>query len=349
MYKILILISIFCFYCKVTAQTITAADFVNMNNTTRGNGMQTSDITGFNLNPPGGNNTWDFSKLKYTPLDGESFSSSAKLGSNCDNLPEFKDANIYTKSTTNVNGVKYISFSYGKLSQEGYWIYGACTDTFKTFYNPGNQIYKFPMSKGSKWTSTYKIPNAYGESNVTVENEIDASGTAILPNGNNTGVITKNVIRLKSHTVSIANYSGFMITSKSYSYSWLTNYSDGMTIVAGAGADSNNVLNSVSLPGKSSGGKGVYESDNNDFSLKGNFPNPSVNSTSINFEMKNNARAIISLYNFEGKLITILADKTFNKGDQTLKVNISDLSSGLYYYTLNCNNSIAKGVMTITK
>lgn len=68
--------------------------------------------------------------------------------------------------------------------------------------------------------------------------------------------------------------------------------------------------------------------------LEQNYPNPFNPSTCISFSLDQNAKMNLSVYDMRGDLVSILADKEFSKGRHTVEFNASDLSSGVYYYSL---------------
>jgi len=70
--------------------------------------------------------------------------------------------------------------------------------------------------------------------------------------------------------------------------------------------------------------------------LVGNFPNPVVNSTTIQYQIKGslqNQDAIIKVYNIRGELV-----KTLNGRAGKATLNASDLGQGIYFYRLQTND-----------
>lgn len=77
--------------------------------------------------------------------------------------------------------------------------------------------------------------------------------------------------------------------------------------------------------------------------LEQNVPNPFAEQTVINYSIPNGVqRAQIHFYNFKGQLINTVEVNEFGNGQ--LKVFGSDLSSGIYSYTL-----VADGEIIATK
>ena len=90
---------------------------------------------------------------------------------------------------------------------------------------------------------------------------------------------------------------------------------------------------------KDYGGTGAPLS-NQDFSLASkvvNFPNPVIDNTTFNFNLKENAVVKINIYDLQGKLIKNAYKNTLDVGNNSITVNLSDLSSGNYIYNIETN------------
>ncbi len=75
------------------------------------------------------------------------------------------------------------------------------------------------------------------------------------------------------------------------------------------------------------------------YQLSQNFPNPFNPTTQISFALPVDAGVKISVYNALGQEMSKVVNNTFTAGSHTINFNASNLSSGLYFYTLE-----AKGV-----
>lgn len=72
-----------------------------------------------------------------------------------------------------------------------------------------------------------------------------------------------------------------------------------------------------------------------DFSLAQNFPNPFNPSTSIRFDMKTTANVTLKVYNSNGQEVATLVDNELvTPGTKEVYFSGSNLSSGIYFYTL---------------
>lgn len=70
------------------------------------------------------------------------------------------------------------------------------------------------------------------------------------------------------------------------------------------------------------------------FSLKQNYPNPFNPVTRINFELPNESKVILKIYDISGREISNLIDEIRSPGYYSIDFNGSDLASGAYFYVL---------------
>jgi hypothetical protein len=70
------------------------------------------------------------------------------------------------------------------------------------------------------------------------------------------------------------------------------------------------------------------------FRLEQNYPNPFNPSTLIKFSVPTNGRVIMKIYNVIGRLVSVLVNGNFEKGNYSVEFNGSDLPSGVYFYKL---------------
>lgn len=88
----------------------------------------------------------------------------------------------------------------------------------------------------------------------------------------------------------------------------------------------------VSLPGK--------------FNLSQNYPNPFNPVTKIDFEIPNNSKVSIVLYDMSGKEVKSLVNSELNAGFYTVQLNAENLSSGVYFYRMIANSNGNKVMFT---
>ncbi|MBM4176222.1 MAG: T9SS type A sorting domain-containing protein [Ignavibacteria bacterium] len=84
------------------------------------------------------------------------------------------------------------------------------------------------------------------------------------------------------------------------------------------------------------------------FSLAQNYPNPFNSSTLINFEIPKSAYTTLKLFDLLGRELKILVQEKLEEGKHFYKLDVSDLSSGVYFYSLNWEgNSLSKRMILI--
>lgn len=87
----------------------------------------------------------------------------------------------------------------------------------------------------------------------------------------------------------------------------------------------------------------------NSFGLLGNYPNPFNPSTEINFNLPQNGKTIVSIYNYLGQKIETIFSGELIKGRNSISWNSGNLTSGIYFYSVQFNNEIQIGKMTLVK
>ncbi len=88
------------------------------------------------------------------------------------------------------------------------------------------------------------------------------------------------------------------------------------------------------------------------YSLEQNFPNPFNPSTRIRYNIPEQSRVKINIYNILGKEVSELVNDVKSSGDYNIKWNASNLSSGFYFLTieavsLQSNNKFIKTIKMI--
>ena len=86
------------------------------------------------------------------------------------------------------------------------------------------------------------------------------------------------------------------------------------------------------------GNTNIDSSDNIEFNLLQNEPNPCFSHTSIRYSISSTAFVELKLYNAQGKLVKTLIHRNLSKGEYSIDLNTDDLAAGLYIYTLTIKN-----------
>nr|MDA3884103.1 T9SS type A sorting domain-containing protein [Candidatus Delongbacteria bacterium] len=84
-------------------------------------------------------------------------------------------------------------------------------------------------------------------------------------------------------------------------------------------------------------------------SLEQNYPNPFNPTTTINFSIAEAGNVSLNVYNFSGQLISSMVNGTMSAGYHTVNFDASNLSAGVYYYTLGANNMTMSHKMILVK
>ena len=85
------------------------------------------------------------------------------------------------------------------------------------------------------------------------------------------------------------------------------------------------------------------------FDLSQNYPNPFNPSTSINYEIPFDGKVSLKIFDMAGKEVATLVNEVKTAGYYTYNFNASNLSSGVYFYSLSANNFTATKKMMLLK
>jgi hypothetical protein len=86
-----------------------------------------------------------------------------------------------------------------------------------------------------------------------------------------------------------------------------------------------------------------------DLTLLAAFPNPATSEVSINFGLSKSGKAEIEIFDVTGKLINSLKLDNLEIGNHTTKIDISNLNSGVYMYSVKSNNAKMFSKFTVVK
>ena len=88
----------------------------------------------------------------------------------------------------------------------------------------------------------------------------------------------------------------------------------------------------------------------NGITFYGNFPNPAVNNTNIQFSIATATHVTITITDMAGRTINTIQQNNLTAGQHIVPVNTRDLSAGDYLYIIRtANGSGMASKMTISK
>jgi len=87
----------------------------------------------------------------------------------------------------------------------------------------------------------------------------------------------------------------------------------------------------------------------NSYLLEQNYPNPFNPETTIGYSIPNSGHVTLSVYNTLGQIVTTLVNSYENAGSYKVKFNAKDLTSGIYFYRINCGSFSASKKLIIVK
>lgn len=85
------------------------------------------------------------------------------------------------------------------------------------------------------------------------------------------------------------------------------------------------------------------------FTLAQNYPNPFNSQTKISYHLLKKNFVTLEILDLQGKHITYLVNKIQGEGEYILKFDGSNLSSGVYFYTLSTGNFVETKKMLLIK
>jgi len=87
-----------------------------------------------------------------------------------------------------------------------------------------------------------------------------------------------------------------------------------------------------------------------DLSLYAASPNPASNSININFSLNNSSKVEIEVYDVTGKVVkTVKGETNYAAGKNAIAVDLSNLESGSYIYSVNANGTRIFSKFIVTK
>lgn len=105
----------------------------------------------------------------------------------------------------------------------------------------------------------------------------------------------------------------------------------------------------ISNTGAIGGNLSVNSSIPSEYSISQNYPNPFNPSTKIDFSLPVDSKVSIRVFDITGKEIAVLVNSVVEAGVHTVNFNASELSSGIYFYTINAGSFTKTVKMVLAK
>ena len=338
--KKLITLFLLCLSVNLSAQiTLTSAYNPVPGNTDKSIGCDTTGITQGNS---GANQTWNYSSLVRVDSTVNTWVAS----NTTPYAAQFPTSDV--ASTSDNAEYSYFTTSSSSFLYNGY---GGAFQV-NSYSNP-ETLLEYPFTYNSNFSDTYSsvynngVANSY--LNGTITSTGDAWGTLILPNGTfNNALRVKNVIVRKDSS----NIGGFnnVLDFTNTEYLWFVadkkfpvfeiTY---ITIVLNGNQVSSRKFVFYSPDNPTIGISQINTNVADEYVLGQNYPNPFNPSTKIRFDVastdrNNNSNVKIIVYDQLGKEITTLVNENLSPGSYEVDWNASNVSGGIYYYSLTAGD-----------
>jgi hypothetical protein len=157
--------------------------------------------------------------------------------------------------------------------------------------------------------------------------------------------------RINSGTPIAETFINTLNPGDSAIYSFTTTYScpaGNYTLCATTGLSTDMVTSNDEICSNVLVNIGLIENTNNGFSLEQNIPNPANSSTIINYSLPEEGEMRFDVRNVLGQIVYALQGQEL-AGQHSVKVNLKDLPSGIYYYSLDFKGKLLVKKMIVQK
>ena len=79
------------------------------------------------------------------------------------------------------------------------------------------------------------------------------------------------------------------------------------------------------------------------------FPNPVTNTTTISFSLAQTRNVSVKIFDVNGRLVTTLADKMFETGENEIVWNAADVNAGIYFLQMQTAETLQTEKLVVTK
>ena len=210
--------------------------------------------------------------------------------------------------------------------------------------------YKSPQSD---WSIAYKF-TVKTAVNLTVPTlvspAINSTGNSINTKVNWNGINAEFEVAISKNSAFTDDLKVYVVSAKEYTFS---NLSPSTTyywrVRAKSGTNYSSYSDTWNFMTVGTTGIGDENSIPTQFSLSQNYPNPFNPSTLIQFSLPTSSLVKISVYDITGREVKQLANQTFSGGVHSVSFDGTELSSGMYIYTVHSKLGTLSKKMTLVK
>lgn len=280
------------------------------------------------INMTGANQSWDFSGLGFTTKSTGKAAHIAVYPAGAANEGDFPTATHVSIDTAQPG---MIHFTFIKINSSGLYLLGASQDSLGTkrvvqTYTPAYEVYPFPMTYQSAWSSTSTVSPLGAVQEVT--GLVDGWGTLLIPGSN-----TYPCLRVKIKQKISLTYMGFGYSITNYTFNFLTAGLASASIAADSTQKATANGTSFAVPVGTHTGIQQSVASNNSIDAFGMRlgSNPVSATTTLFFTMPSAASVRVTLMDVLGRESRLLLNGVAHTGENTLTVDPATLANGTYF------------------
>lgn len=348
---ILIIINFIIFFTSAYSQiSISSSDILALKGTARDVYTASEETDTVVITAGGMNQIWDYRNINTQSFTSASLEYLDPSGGFRADL--FPGANFRQRISASTDEGSFLMDSYMNISSNILKALGSASDFagFSFTEIEGDDAAPLPMTYGTNWISvTIDTSDEFGFSTITNDttwNIVDGSGTLRLSMGD------FECLRLKemSKTITESSFNGLPLgppdTAFSESYIWLSKNHLQTFIVDGLEDNLGEV--NMTISGAPTSVEESFDRIPEGYTLNQNYPNPFNPSTSISYSIPNDGNVTLSVYDLLGNEVALLENGNKSAGNYTYNFDASNLSSGLYFYTLRVGASTGSATVSFT-
>jgi hypothetical protein len=84
--------------------------------------------------------------------------------------------------------------------------------------------------------------------------------------------------------------------------------------------------------------EGITEEIDNSLEVTQNYPNPTKGSTTVKFTLAETSNVSVEITNMVGQSVSVINHGRLAVGTHNIKLNVKDLTAGIYFYTVTTGN-----------